>query len=518
MSCRSFNIKLFALKKRPWEEIYIESIDLNDSLCVPLRIDSDGKKVNRVLPQYNTDLNLSWINEKTRFFSDGLLIQQLEYPTIRVLSNFFTNIKNFEKEFNYNYAKNMMSISWKSIGNILLNKMKNSFGLICSYYTGDFLDLESLLYIKESGLYYSSNNIKSLSEKNLNNSDELINEDFDSNYIFKVSDFTKYKNVFLVNLNLRIENPILNAKLRQKYIWDNQLKIYFLGTKYNLTYKYIQIGISTKAFLSIIEGRHYLLNFFRKNLGFNLLLYNQELKNCYKTLFHRSFFSFLRKSNKLFAIVYLAKTASSLASMDLSFNRYIIKKKKLNSHGKDNLYYYIGCNKINLNKYTISKKALAHKTFIYQNSHGDNFFWFMDFFLPSYSYFEKEFGYYTNCFGILRKTRKLTFFRNNFVQDDIGIVKLVQKMVYDINFNTKSYENKAGSLRLYSYIPLHLFSKRRLNFYNILENKINYSLVYFYLYSSKHKNIYKNNILSIYSKNLNLLSNLHFSKKSNLTL
>jgi NADH-quinone oxidoreductase subunit G len=507
--------KIFALKKRPWEEIYMESIDLNDSLCVPLRIDTDGKKINRVLPQYNTDLKLSWINERTRFFSDGLLVQQLEYPTIRVLSNFLITLK---QRFNFNNVKNLMSISWKSIGKIILNKMKNYFGLICSYHTGDFLDLESLLYIKESGLYYSSNNIKSLTEKNTNNSDDLINEDFDSNYIFKISDFTKYKNVLLINLNLRIENPILNAKLRQKYLWENKLKIYFLGIKSNLTYKYIQIGISTKTFLSIIEGRHYLLNFFKKNLGLNLLLYNHELKNYYKTIFHRSFFCFLKKLNNLFTVIYLVKTASSIANLDLSFNRYIIKKKKLNSYGKDNLHYYIGCNKINLTNYVISKKALAHKTFIYQNSHGDNFFWFMDFFLPSYSYFEKELGYYTNCFGILRKTRKLTFLRNNFVQDDISIIKLVQKMVYDLNYNSKSYQNKTGSLRLYSYIPLHLFSKRRLNFYNILENQINYSTVYFYVYSSKYKNIYKNNILSVYSKNLNLLSHLHFSKKSNLTL
>jgi hypothetical protein len=94
----------------------------------------------------------------------------------------------------------------------------------------------------------------------------------------------------------------------------------------------------------------------------------------------------------------------------------------------------------------------------------------------------------------------------------------VHKIVYDLNFNSQPYYNSKGSLRLYSYIPLYLFLKRRSNFYNILENQIQYSLVYFYIYSMKNRNTYKTNIFSVYSKNLNLISRLHFLKKSNLSL
>ena len=86
---------------------------------------------------------------------------------------------------------NMMAISWKSIGYFILNKMKNQYGFLCSYYTGEFLDLETMVYIKESALYYGSNSLKSLSEKTMNNSVELVNEDFDSNYLLKLSNFEK---------------------------------------------------------------------------------------------------------------------------------------------------------------------------------------------------------------------------------------------------------------------------------------------------------------------------------------
>jgi NADH-quinone oxidoreductase subunit G len=539
----ALTIKPYALNKRPWEEVYLESIDLSDSLCVPLRVYSNGKKINRILPQYNTDLDLSWITERTRYLSDGLSVQLLDYPCIKVFSSsiqkettdeesfyfdFFYN-ENYgvyffdeKKEFSSKFNSNMMAISWKSIGYFILNKMKNQYGFLCSYYTGEFLDLETMVYIKESALYYGSNCIKSLSEKYLNSSNELVNEDFDFNYLFKLSNFEKYEKVVFVNLNLRLENPILNAKLRQKFIWDNNFKIYYFGAKYNLTYKYIQLGVSTKNLLGMVEGRYSLLNSLKGNKKANLLLYNNNLKLLYKPTFHRALFNYLKNLNHFFEIMYLPKTAASVGSLDISFNRSIVKKKTVNLKRKVNmnynLFYFICCNDIKVDSFLLNKYKLAHKTFFYQNSHGDNFFNFADYFFPSYSFLEKQSGYYINCFGILKKNRQLVLPRNEFVQDDKDIVKLIHKMVFDINFNSKSYRNKQSNIALYSYIPIYLFAKRRMNFYNILENRITYSSIYFYSYSSKNKNSFKNSILATYSANLNMISYLHFSKKSNLKL
>lgn len=118
----------------------------------------------------------------------------------------------------------------------------------------------------------------------------------------------------------------------------------------------------------------------------------------------------MQRLNRNFHINYLVKSAASLGALDLSLNRFISKRTKMNYVTSKNfrLIYYIGCNQIQSNNINLIKN-LAHKIFIYQNSHGDNFFWFMDFFLPSSSYFEKESGSYINCFGILRKTRHLYF-------------------------------------------------------------------------------------------------------------
>ena len=84
----ALTIKYYGLKERFWEEDYIESIDLSDSFCVPIRVYTSGLRIKRILPEFNTDLKLSWITEKTRFLWDGMIIQQLDYPTIKTLSNF----------------------------------------------------------------------------------------------------------------------------------------------------------------------------------------------------------------------------------------------------------------------------------------------------------------------------------------------------------------------------------------------------------------------------------------------
>ena len=102
----ALTVKPYALHYRAWDDLYFESIDLSDSLCVPIRVYSNFIKVIRLLPQYNNDLKVSWINEKTRYLIDGLNVQQVKYPlvknsTLYLFSN-FKNKKNFSENTNFN--------------------------------------------------------------------------------------------------------------------------------------------------------------------------------------------------------------------------------------------------------------------------------------------------------------------------------------------------------------------------------------------------------------------------------
>ena len=54
-----------------------------DALGSAIRVDARGPAVLRVLPRVNEDINEEWISDKTRYAVDGLVRQRLDRPYIR---------------------------------------------------------------------------------------------------------------------------------------------------------------------------------------------------------------------------------------------------------------------------------------------------------------------------------------------------------------------------------------------------------------------------------------------------
>lgn len=545
----ALTIKPYALNYRAWDEIYYESIDLTDSLCSPIRVYSNFKKIKRILPDFNNELKVNWIHEKTRYFFDALTLQKLEFPLIRrtnlrVASSLKKRYKNVFKKISWtNLTKNIL---------IFLKNFKKFFNF--KIFLGDFLDLLSLYQLKIL-CNLSNSRIYSFSERVLDNTSNLLNIDLDSNYIFQVSNFEKYNSIFLINVNLRFESPILNAKLRQSILWLKRISINYIGTKYNLTYKYRHLGISTKSLLKIVEGKYRNVNLKKTN---SLFLYNHELFNCYKNTEYRSLFNFLKRLNKDLDIFYLAKNVATIASFDLSLEKNILKKTKKHSN---RIYYYLGSNKFLWNINNIMGR-LVHNLSIYQNNIGDKYYNFIDIILPSYSFVEAEVEYYLNCYGILKMSRQIIFPLNIWIKDNLDIIKIISRLSLIHIFNkepkmsrhfykniklvlckekkkTISWEEEIktffciifkayfrynyakklrGQIDLLKILPLHLYKKRRLSFFKILETKIYSSNIYFYLLTLKNRNFFKTNSFINYSQNLNLISEVYFIKKTNFKL
>src|SRR6218665_2083959 len=76
--------KPYQNKARPWELTKTESIDVMDAVGSPIRVDSRGKEVMRILPRLNEAVNEEWISDKTRHVADGLRTQRLDRPYLRV--------------------------------------------------------------------------------------------------------------------------------------------------------------------------------------------------------------------------------------------------------------------------------------------------------------------------------------------------------------------------------------------------------------------------------------------------
>lgn len=245
-------------------------------------------------------MNWSFLTEKSRFLYDGLNIQRLKFPGIKL---FKYNDYNFKKINNKYYY----SISWEKLKIFLINFYSNLFINNLNLYNknifklkpivGDLIDLDIINYIKsilifneESIFLNATDNLLLTSFKEF-----CLNYDFRNNYILKKTNLNEYNLCLLLNLNLRIENPLLNAKIRQDYIWNNLL-IYSFGLKYDLTYKYYQISNNIKNFLKFIKGQTFLNNIILNSRYKPLILFSSNLLQRYDNIYYKNFFNFLSSS------------------------------------------------------------------------------------------------------------------------------------------------------------------------------------------------------------------------------
>jgi NADH-quinone oxidoreductase subunit G len=73
----------YSMKARPWELRKTESVDVMDALGAAIRVDVRDRRVMRILPRTNDEVNEEWISDKTRFIWDGLMTQRLDRPYVR---------------------------------------------------------------------------------------------------------------------------------------------------------------------------------------------------------------------------------------------------------------------------------------------------------------------------------------------------------------------------------------------------------------------------------------------------
>jgi hypothetical protein len=131
----------------------------------------------------------------------------------------------------------------------------------------------------------------------MNNMDNFIEIDFLSNFILSSNLFNFENNriIFLVGLNLRVEIPILNSKLRKLM---SSIKIFYIGLmgSYLANNGIVYIGNSINDLISVIKGKNKV----------NLVLFNN-------TCFPSFFFYY-----KIIGVVFLF--GQSFYKIKLNFN------------------------------------------------------------------------------------------------------------------------------------------------------------------------------------------------------
>jgi NADH-quinone oxidoreductase subunit G len=223
--------KPYAFNARPWELKKTESVDVMDALGSAIRVDARGPAVLRVLPRTNEAINEEWISDKTRYAVDGLSRQRLDRPFIR------ENGK-------------LKPATWAEALDAVAAKVKATSPDRIGVIAGDLQDAESM---KAALDLFRGLGVKSLDcrqdgmalgggarESWLLNStiQGLENADF----------------ILLVGTNPRLEAPVLNARLRKRWL-AGALQVGVIGEAADLTYDYEHLGAGSEALAKLAKSK-----------------------------------------------------------------------------------------------------------------------------------------------------------------------------------------------------------------------------------------------------------------------
>jgi NADH dehydrogenase/NADH:ubiquinone oxidoreductase subunit G len=214
-----------SFKARPWEFKSVETTDLTDSLSPSIYVNAKETKIFRILPKTDINLQSNLISNRGRFSYDAL-------KTNRIYDNFYTlgdsvvikkwaDVKSFFLS-NIILSKNIVLLVTNKADLLLINKL-NQF----NFFQKNIKTLTLVAYTAYNNFYFYGNN----------------------QFAIK-----KYKNIFLIALNLSSEAPVLNSRinLNNSFVSCNS---YELGNK-NLSSNPNQIfNLNLIEFLNLYEGK-----------------------------------------------------------------------------------------------------------------------------------------------------------------------------------------------------------------------------------------------------------------------
>lgn len=373
--------KPYAFTARSWELKSVETIDLFDSLGSNIRIDIRGSEIMRILPVNNEFINEEWISDKTRFAYDGLKRKRFITPMIKK-NNLF------------------VQTSWKEAFSFIENKWNTEHFNNLVINTGNFTDLETTTILKE---------FSSKFDNVIVNHDKNQNNDLQNNYLLDKELFTVTGNkiYILAGVNLKIENPVLNIKLK-RLSQSNNVLIAYIGPKIVNTLNAVHLGNNIDVLKSIIAGKHpfsvQIKNFLKKNSKNTKI--TAQLRNSISIILGNDFEKLENNVNYLNSLNQVKLNNLTFDVNVLTLTPGTINKKEINlykqgvlDNGKKNFFYLVNtedCNSIKAGDFVV-----------FQGNHNEKLHNSFDVILPNITWVEKS-SLYLNCLGYIQKTQFVT--------------------------------------------------------------------------------------------------------------
>ncbi|HEY3149292.1 MAG TPA: NADH-quinone oxidoreductase subunit NuoG [Dongiaceae bacterium] len=224
--------KPYAFIARPWELRKVESIDVMDAVGSAIRVDYRGREVLRILPRTNDDVNEEWLADKSRYAVDGLRRQRLDRPYVRIDGK-------------------LRPASWPEALDAIAKRVAGLPGTRIAAIAGDLVDVESMFALKGLMSALGSPNIDCRQDG------AALDPKARASWLFNstINGIDKADAILIVGSNPRWEAPVLNARIRKRYL-KGGVKIAVIGPNLDLTYPYQHLGQTADVLGQIASGSH----------------------------------------------------------------------------------------------------------------------------------------------------------------------------------------------------------------------------------------------------------------------
>ncbi len=223
--------KPYAFKARPWELRKTQTVDVLDAVGSNIRVDTRGREVLRILPRLHEDINEEWIADKTRHACDGLGRQRLDRPYLR-----------------HSDGK-LKPASWEAAFEAIVSRLKGVAGTKIAALAGDLCDAESMLALKDFMTGLGSPQLDCRQDG------APIGPEVRAGYLFNtmIAGIEQADAVLLIGCNPRWEAPLVNARLRKRYLMGG-LKVAAVGAPFDVSYPVEQLGAGPDSLNALAAG------------------------------------------------------------------------------------------------------------------------------------------------------------------------------------------------------------------------------------------------------------------------
>jgi NADH-quinone oxidoreductase subunit G len=385
--------KPYAFNARPWELKKTESVDVMDAQGCNIRVDTRGPQVMRVLPRLNEEVNEEWISDKARHACDGLSRQRLDRPYIRV-------------------GGKLRPVGWAEAFAAIAAKVRETSAGRMAAIVGDLAAAEEIKALKDL--------MTALKVRNLDCRQDgaKITAGPRQTYLFNstIAGVETADALLLVGANPRREAPVLNARIRKKWL-NSGMKVANLGAPADLTYPVEELGADINILAAIANGTHPAAKLLSEAKRPMMILGAGAINRADGAAVLALAARIAGDTGMIgpagthaeggwngFNILHTA--ASRVAALDLNFlpgsnGRDVASIVDGAQRGEIDFLYLLGADEFDV-------AHLGRAFIVYQGSHGDAGAHNADVILPGAAYTEKD-GLYVNFEGRVQRARRAAF-------------------------------------------------------------------------------------------------------------